>query len=462
MAEPTAGAFAPNPGPQTAFVEADADVVVYGGAAGGGKTVGLLLDFARYADDPAARGVIFRRTYPQITSGGGLWDEAVSFFRRVYGRKLRANQSTLTLTFPAGGQLAFRHLQYEKNVYDWQGAQLTFVAFDESTHFSWKQISYLLSRLRTTSGLPTKMRLTCNPDAESWLASFLGWWIDQRTGYPRADRAGRALWMYVENDVPQFYADPAEARRRHPTLAAESPPLSVAFVPSSLDDTPQLAGTGYKGRLLAQTEIERERLLKGNWRITATDGLFKPHWFPVAEAPPAGLRRVRAWDLAATEPKDKDDPDWTVGTLLGADGEGRFYVLDVARDRLTPAGVRAMVRRMAEWDGQDVPVVVEQEGGSAGKAVVDDYVRLLAGWTVKGVKPTGDKVARANPVAAQAERGNVLLVRSPWNQAWLAEMARFPYGKHDDQTDSLSLAFAFLAGKPSLSQWADALWPARR
>lgn len=444
-ADTEVGRYAPNAGPQSDFVANDADLVVYGGAAGGGKTMGLLIDFARYADDSGTRAVVFRRTFPQITAGGGLWDESNAFYRRLYGRAIKINQGTLTLTFPSGAQLAFRHLQHEKNVYDWQGAQLSWVGFDESTHFTWKQVNYLLSRLRTTAGLPTKIRLTCNPDAESWLATFLAWWIDPATGYARPERAGVARWMYVVNDLPVFYPTRAAAEAGQPKLAAEDRPLSVAFIPSSLDDTPQLAGTGYKGKLLAQTEVERERLLKGNWKITAADGVFKPHWFKVVDAAPAGLTPgVRFWDLAATEAAVGTDPDYTAGVHMATDGAGRFYVLDVKRDRLSPLKVKDIVTATADWDGKAVRVAVEQEGGSGGKYQADDLVRALAGWPARAVRPVGKKEERAAPYASQVEAGNVFLVRAWWNAPFLNEHARFPLGAHDDMVDAASGAFSQL------------------
>jgi predicted phage terminase large subunit-like protein len=363
----------------------------------------------------------------------------------VYGRGLKVNQGTLTLTFPSGAQLAFRHLQHEKNIYDWQGAQLSWVGFDEATHFSWKQVSYLISRLRTTSGLPTKVRLTCNPDAESWLAQFLAWWVDQATGYAIPERAGKCRWMYVVSDLPQFFPTRPAAEAAHPKLAAEDRPLSVSFVPSSLDDTPQLAGTGYKGRLLAQTEVERERLLKGNWKITAADGMFKPHWFKAVEALPAGLKPgVRFWDLAATEETVGADPDYTVGVHMLTDGDGRFYVANIRRDRLSPLKVKEMVVAAAGWDGRAVAVAVEQEGGSGGKYQADDLVRALAGYTAKAVRPVGKKEERAAPYAAQAEAGNVYLLRAPWNTEFVNEHSRFPIGAHDDIVDAASGAFAYL------------------
>ena len=438
-----------NPGPQERFTTCGADIVVYGGAAGGGKTRGALMDLLRYVHEPRFRAVIFRRTSPQITSGGGLWDEAMEFYPRVFGKRLKLNQGALTVTFPTGAKLAFRHMQHEKNVLDWQGSQLGWIGFDEATHFTWKQVNYLISRMRSKTGIRTKMRLTTNPDAESWLAGFLAWWIDPATGYAIPERSGVIRWMYVKNDVPTFFASKSEAKAAFPDFAAEAEPLSVAFIPSSLDDTPQLAGTGYKGKLLAQTEVERERLLRGNWKIVASDGLFKREWFAgkILDAAPAGLRRVRAWDLAATEASLGNDPDYTAGALLGRDKDGRFFVLDVCRTRSTPRGVIDFIRATADRDGKDVPIRFEEEGGSGGKFAVAEVVKALAGYRVQAVKPTTNKAARAGPLASQAEAGNVFLVRGPWNDAFLGELSRFPVGNHDDQVDAAAYAFAELTSK---------------
>jgi len=79
------------------------------------------------------------------------------------------------------GKIKFSHLQFETTVYDWQGPQITLICFDELTHFSAHQFFYMVSRNRSTCGVQPYIRGTCNPDAESWVADFLSWWIDTRT-----------------------------------------------------------------------------------------------------------------------------------------------------------------------------------------------------------------------------------------------------------------------------------------
>jgi len=173
----------------------------------------------------------------------------------------------------------------------------------------------------------------------------------------------------------------------------------------------------------------------------------------VVGSAPDGLRRVRAWDLAGT-PRDQrrsHDPDYTAGVLLGKASDGTTYVLDVKRLRGTPHQVEAAVRQTAELDGKAVAIHMEQEPGSAGVALADHYARrVLAGYTFKAERSTGDKGTRAQPLAAAAERGLVKLVAGHWTKDLLDELEVFPYGAHDDQVDACSLGFAKLAMKQQI------------
>ena len=115
------------PGPQTEFLSSHADIVVYGGAAGGGKTYGLLLESLRYIDNAHFGGVFFRRTSPQITNERGLWDEASKLYPYLHAKP---NKNDLLWRFPSGAKIAFKHLQHEDTVRDWQGSQVPFIVFD--------------------------------------------------------------------------------------------------------------------------------------------------------------------------------------------------------------------------------------------------------------------------------------------------------------------------------------------
>ncbi len=205
-----------------------------------------------------------------------------------------------------------------------------------------------------------------------------------------------------------------------------------------------------------RAEVDRLKRAKGSYayagqyqqRPTPRDGgRFKREWFEVVEAAPAiaSARKVRRWDFGATDPKERtsSDPDYTVGLLLG-ESAGTYYVLDVVRDRVSPAGVERMLKNTALQDGKAIKVRIPQDPGAAGKSNAAHQVKLLAGWDVKAVLESGSKEVRATPVEAQAEAGNIKLVNGPWVAAFLDEIAEFPNAKHDDQVDGLSGAFAEL------------------
>jgi predicted phage terminase large subunit-like protein len=170
-------------------------------------------------------------------------------------------------------------------------------------------------------------------------------------------------------------------------------------------------------------------------------GMFKREWFPVVGAAPAGIRWVRAWDLAAT---DSASAAWTAGVKMGRGPDGRFYIADVCRIQGSPADVERLLVNTAMQDGADVRGSIPQDPGQAGKSQAQYLIRQLAGFTYTSSPESGDKETRASPVAAQAEAGNVMLVRGAWNGDFLDEAATFPRGKFKDQIDAASRAFSEL------------------
>lgn len=176
--------------------------------------------------------------------------------------------------------------------------------------------------------------------------------------------------------------------------------------------------------------------------------LFQVRAITVLDATPAqaGAQVVRAWDLAATDAAGGRDPDWTVGIKLMREPGGRFVVLDVVRLRGGPHEVEAAIVSTAERDGKGVAIRLPQDPGQAGKSQAQYLGVKLAGYRVTAVRETGDKATRAGPVAAQANMGNVAMVRAAWNGAFIDELAGFPAVSHDDQVDALSAGFAALLG----------------
>jgi predicted phage terminase large subunit-like protein len=432
----------PQRGPQETFLATAADISIYGGAAGGGNTWGLLLEPLRHIHNKDFGAVIFRRTYPMVTVEGGMWDESGKIYPHLGAA---SKETTLEWTFPEGARVRFAHMQHEKNRLDWQGSQIPLIEFDELTHFTEKQFFYMLSRNRSVCGVRPYIRASTNPEADTWVAEFIAWWIGEN-GYPIPERAGVLRWMVRIDDTIHWYPSSEAAQMAHP----EIPPKSVTFIPARIQDNPALlqANPEYLANLLALPMVERERLLGGNWIIRLDGGMFKRPWFTIHKAEPHRnfwVQLVRYWDKAGTA----DGGAYTAGVLMGKDTDGRLWVLDVVRGQWAAAEREKTILQTAHLDlakyGPMVEIWIEQEPGSGGKESAEATIRRLAGFKCYADRPTGDKVIRAEPFAAQAEAGNVHLVQAQWTPSYLGELTAFPQGTYADQVDASSGALHKIA-----------------
>lgn len=428
----------PQAGPQTLFDQTDADIAILGGAAGGGKTWALLREPVRHVNNPRFGAVLFRRTYPQITNEGGMWDESETMYGLIGAA---ARESSLEWTFPSGASVKFAHMQHEKDKESWKGAQIPLICFDQLEDFTESQFFYMLSRNRSTSGVRPYIRATCNPDADSWLASFLSWWIDQETGFPIAARAGVLRWFVRVEGSIEWADTPEELVESFPDVI----PKSVTFIPAKLEDNAVLEeiDPGYRANLMALPFVERMRLLGGNWKVRAMAGLvFDRANFEIVNAVPAGCTEVRYWDKAGTKESENPGAAFSAGVRMAYHRPSRlYYVVDVVRGQWSSLKREQVIKQCAETDGGSVRIWTEQEPGSGGKESAQNTISNLAGWIIRAETVTGDKVSRAGPLAAQVEAGNVRLLRGEWNEAFLAELHSFPTGKLKDQVDAAAGAF---------------------
>lgn len=444
----------PQPGPQSAFLGCSADIAIIGGAAGGGKTWSLLLEPLRHADNPNFGAVIFRRTSPQIRNEGGLWDEARELYPPCRGIP---NEVELYYMFPSRASISFSHLQHAKDVDRWTGAQIPLIGFDQLEEFEERQFWYMLTRNRSARArIRPYIRATCNPvpdddEVGGWLNRLLSWWINPETGYPLAKRAGRTRW-FVRLAEELHWGDSREdlLRRFKRYPENEIRPKSIAFIPAKLDDNPLLerADPNYRASLLAQPLVERERLLGGNWKIKATAGkVFDRAWFGAAlkELPKGITRWVRYWDKAGTEGGGK----FSAGVLLGLMPDKRTLIADVVRGQWSAGNRETVIKQTAEADRLKygaVDIWCEQEPGSGGKESAENTIRNLGGFSIRAERVTGSKLARAGPLAAQAEAKNVLLLAGAWNEAFLVEAQNFDGASgFMDQIDGASGAYNKLA-----------------
>ena len=136
------------------------DEALYGGAAGGGKSDALVIEALRQVDIPHYRGLILRKTFPQLRE---LIDKTMQYYKPCFP-KARYNGSNHCWTFPSGAKIYFGSLNHEKDKYNYQGQQYDFIGFDELTHFTWAEYSYLMSRNRPNGpGTRVYTRATANP-----------------------------------------------------------------------------------------------------------------------------------------------------------------------------------------------------------------------------------------------------------------------------------------------------------
>lgn len=226
-----------------------------------------------------------------------------------------------------------------------------------------------------------------------------------------------------------------------PAIAEPLPtfPPTCEVEPDDREEGEALCRERYDETALRRIRSKGERNFEALYqqRPTAREGyFFNVSKLEIVDAAPATGTRARGWDKAATP----GDGDYTAGVRISR-VDGVFYIEDSYRGQWDTASRDRLIRQTAETDGRSVSHVGEQEPGSGGKESAENFIRLLAGFSVKVERSTANKQERADPFSSQVNAGNVKLVKGDWNKTFIEEMRTFPYGRHDDQIDAASLAF---------------------
>ena len=389
-----------------------------------------------------------------------MWDEASSIYRDIKGAAPSVSRGEWRF-FNDDQQLVskvtFAHIAGDDELKNWQGSQLCEIGFDELTHFTESVFFYMLSRNRSVCGVRPFIRATCNPDANSWVAKFIEWWIYQETGYPIPERSGKIRW-FIRREETVHWADTRKELWKKFNLTTpeeKAEPRSVTFIMSTLYDNKALLkiNPGYLSNLKALPLIERERLLMGNWKIKAAAGMFfkRTQLGDILETLPQDIERfVRCWDLAATEKDDKGNAAFTAGVLIAKRKNGRYLIVDVINKQMAANDVRQTIKLTARLDLQKykrVRVRLPQDPGQAGKEQAQSYIKFLAGFDVTTVQESGSKESRAEPMAAQWQAGNFDIMSGDWNEEYLLQLENFPEGKFKDMVDASANGFAELETK---------------
>jgi len=443
------------PGPQTLFQRSGADIAIYGGEAGSGKSYISLMEAARWTDKAKYRAGVFRRHSSDLTKGGGLWDEALGMYPGL-GARLRGGNE-LDATWPSGAQVGFYGLKEEGDKYLFQGTQFDLLLFDELTHFTESQFWYLQSRLRSRCGMRPYCRATVNPDPASWVKQLILPWLDPDTGIPRDDMSGRLLWIARDGDKLLHFPT------REAALAATRAPKSLTFIRARLADN-KLGDPGYRDQLELMDRATRSALLEGNWNEVSGPGTyFDRTWFEMADAPPARLRLcVRGWDRAGSAPTPANpNPDWTATVKMGEDEAGNLWWLDADRQRVEPGAVDEWQIAQARIDGGRVVQARWQDPAQAGKAEAHATTKAQRAAApnvqIEVVSASKNKEAYAKILSARCDRHvqertgkRVYMVRGPWNDWLLSELQRFPSREtKDDGVDAASRAYLHIHDKRS-------------
>lgn len=447
-------AHIPHPTQQVFLSLNQSKEVLFGGAAGGGKSDALLMAALQYVDVPGYSALILRRTWPDLVLAGAIMDRANAWLEGTPAKKKDGGRLWV---FPSGAKLQFGYLQHDNQKHRYASAEFQFIGFDELTQFAEERTyDFLFSRLRR----PALTCLNCSEAVVMYRKER-----DRNLRWRHSTRFGRNKCGHVFPD-PKVLAQypPAEdgtyifdvplrmrsasnpGAKGHEWVKARfvEPKTrrdGTIFVPSTLKDNPSIDREAYLDSLSHLNLLDRMRLEDGDWDAVEKGDFFSRDDFTYVNKVPSNITKwMRFWDLAATE---NSTSDWTVGTLVGVTKDNRFVVVDVVRLRGHPNKVEDAMFKTAQLDTVNVPIRYEEEGGSAGKIVTAHIRRnVLPGFNFDGIRSTGSKEARARSFSSYSKgEGNVLVVLGKWNREWINELEAFPGGSHDDQVDSVSSGF---------------------
>lgn len=470
----------PQDGKQWSAFASSADVVFYGGSAGGGKSWWLTYEPMRHVRVKGFNAIIFRRTGPELIGGGSIWEESKKIYPHFGGRSRLSPVLDWTFNTDDDGVslVEFRHLQYKSDLDTHQSKQYCLIEFDELTHFTEEMFWYFFSRNRSTCGVRPYIRAAMNPDVDSWVAGFISWWIDQDTGYAIEERGGVIRHFFRDPDTEQiewgdneeeliekfpgyFFNEDGTRNNLHTT--------TFTFIPAKLEDNPKMmeADPAYESRMALLPKVERERLRWGNWKIKPSAGMFFPrHKVKYVEAAPAEVvARVRGWDKSATKPSPSNkDPDWTVGPRMSRGYDGLIYIEHVHRMRDDPLEVESAIIGFANTDSRDTSVAMWQDPAQAGKSERKHFERLLFGRVIEFFLASKDKTTFAKPFSSQWLAGNVRIVGDPlvdeWIEPFLKVMESFAGTEtvgHDDDVDACSVCFLKLSSGMTAEEFLKAM-----
>ena len=330
---------------------------------------------------------------------------------------------------------------------------------------------------------------TLNPDMDSWCLDWVLWYLNEE-GYPDPEKNGKERYVLIVNDAPVFADTEKELADQYPDLCWQHNditgedvyvrPLSITVILGTIFDNPEIIRTnpGYLSALKAQTEVNRKRLLDGCWFARAEgSNYFNRAWLKKLEKIPFNCLEVRAWDLASSEPSEKNrTPDFTACIKMLKNRSGDIIIVGdfdedcrdsdaqvFGRFRKRPGDRDNTILKQAKHDGDDCIIILPQDPGAAGAFTFQSQAKALRleGFIAKS-DPTPSnksKLKRFTPFSTAAEQGAIYIVESSFNkptlEAFYKELEAFDgerstSSRKDDFVDAVSSGYSYLMGKAKI------------
>lgn len=438
------------------------------------------MDSLKYIDDPKYKAIYFRQNTTQLEES--LWPEAQELYMPflthtsgpLFGKfkgKARIKEKDHRIIFPSGASCKFSYLELDKHKKTYQGAQYTGIFFDEGTQFKFDHFNYVRTRTRSASVHRSFVRVSCNPEPDSWIKEWIDPWLDE-DGFARHELSGKIRYFIFFEGTLFTSWDKEELTTNFPGKN----PLTYTFIPSKLTDNQKLLENNpeYADVLDANTKAEKAALLDGCWKYVLNEGsYFNRDWLPRVDRVPEGAAYARAWDKASSVPTDVNKyPDYTASTKMAKDSNGIFYIVGdhhpeatdgdtgiFGKFRRLPGERDNIIQNQSKMDGDDCTVIFSRDPGQAGDTEFLESAKKLQaeGFTVRADPMPGNKskLKRFEPFSAACMNGQVRIVPSTFKnqaslEAFLKELEQF-VGQDAtarvkvDWADSTASAFNFLA-----------------